>query len=48
MQPLHIFFRYMHIMETGRGLCTWLFYVIIPTLFLHLLLFCYPYILLHF
>jgi len=30
------------------GLYTYLFYVIIPPLFLYLLPFCYPYILLHF
>jgi len=29
-------------------LCTDLFYAIIPTLFLCILLICYPYILLHF
>ena len=30
------------------GLYTWLFYMIVPTLFPYFLQFCYPYILLHF
>jgi len=40
----------MCIMEKNSlgGLYTYLFYVIIPPLLLYSLLFCYPYILLHF
>ena len=43
--PYVSFFQYMHIKYYGKWLHTWLFYVIIPTLFLYFLLFCYPYIL---